>query len=359
MNVKLRKIISKYPKLNFFLRLLKYSHNVEFRKMVLSYHCDPDLILFEQRGNMFPNKNFYDIYIEAPSKGFFALVLQVLDSLRYAERLHLIPIVTWSNECLYKENCPVNGSDNPFEYFFQQTSDFTREEMNQASHVLPYHISQRALDREHPFSVASKTIIENGCLDEYISDNAVIWNKYLSFRQPVLEYLQSNLDRIAIGSHTLGVHVRGTDFNKGYINHAIAVAQEEYIESVRDVLTKNKEIEQIFLATDDSTAVESFCRAFPGMVICYKDVLRSEDGKAVHFTTDERVLHKYKLGIEVLRDAYTLSRCYGLVGSLSNVCIAAQILNRSEGMNYKVLEIINKGFNEKGITVYADQYGKK
>ena len=55
---------------------------------------------------------------------------------------------------------------------------------------------------------------------------------------------------------------------------------------------------------------------------------------------------------------YTLSRCSGLIGSYSNVCIAAQIVRKSEGGKYEYLHIIDKGFNTTGQTTYQAHYSR-
>ncbi len=342
----------RHSKIDYLQQCLRHFNDREFVDTVNAINRDPNLLYFVANGNLYPNNLFYDIYLDYPSKGFFALFIQTLDALRYADRFHLIPIVTWSNRCLYKSEQPVNGTDNPFCYYFEAVSDFDRLELAEAMHVLNYRDSQRAFDKEHPFGVVSKTIIENDYYEEYISENAIIYKKYIKMKKSLQQMLTSCLKEIGFQGRVLGVHVRATDFNKGYVNHALAVERSEYLEHVMHALT-NQHFDHIFLATDDVSVVEEFQLEFGSKVIFCKDVCRSSDGTAVHFGNSD---NKYKLGLDVIRDMYILSSCAGLIGGLSNVCIMAQIAKRSYGCEYEYLDIINKGFNTVGKTTYQDHF---
>ena len=51
------------------------------------------------------------------------------------------------------------------------------------------------------------------------------------------------------------------------------------------------------------------------------------------------------LGVEVLRDMYSMAECDGLVAGLSQVSYAARIQKKSMGSEYEDLVILNKGIN--------------
>ncbi|MBU9735537.1 nodulation protein NodZ [Diplocloster agilis] len=345
----------KHPKLDYLQQCLRHFNDREFVDVVNAINRDPNLLYFVANGNLYPNILFYDIYMDYPSKGFFALFIQTLDALRYAERFHLVPVVTWSDRCLYKAEQPINGTNNPFCYYFEAVSEFDRDEIAKAMRVLKYKDAQRALDKEHPFGVVSKTIIENDCYEEYINENALVYKKYIKMKKTVQQRLDRCLTEIAFEGKVLGVHVRATDFNKGYVNHAMAVDSNEYMDHVIQALAV-QHFDRIFLATDDAFVVEKFQLKFGSKVIFCKDVCRSSDGMAVHFGNKDGKNHKYQLGLEVIRDMYILSCCTGLIGGFSNVCIMAQIAKKSYGCEYEYLDIINKGFNTVGKTTYQDHY---
>lgn len=353
MNIK--ELLKKNPQFDYLQRCLRYRKDKVFVETVRAIYRDPNLLYFISNGNCYPNINFYDIYIDYPSKGFFALFNQTLDALRYSERFCLTPVVTWSDRCLYKEDTPVNNSTNPFCYYFERTSQFDRNDLKQATRVLHYSDSQRAFDKEHQFHVASKTIVENQYYDRYIEENSRVYRKYIQVKKPVQDKISESIRDIGFQGNVLGVHVRATDFFNRYINHAVAVTCEEYIAAVKEALEECK-FSRIFLATDDMNVVNKFQDIFGKRVIFFNDVFRSTDESAVHFSEGKRENHKYLLGFEVIRDMLLLSKCAGLIGSYSNVCLAAQIARKSTGDDYAYLKIIDKGFNSTGKTVYQDHF---
>ncbi len=344
---------------DYWLRCFMNCRDPRFVETVRAIGRDPNLLYFERRGEEHPDVSFYDVYIDCPSKGFFALLLQTLDALRYAQRFHLTPVVRWGDRCLYKESEQIFGADDPFEYFFEPVNGFTAADMEKAARVLLYCDGQRAFDRDHAFGVASKTIVERGIYEEYIAANAETYRAHIRLKGHVKDRICEGMARLGVNadSNILGVHVRATDFNNAYVGHARAVTLEEYIAATRRALEAH-EFEGVFLATDDAGVVEYFSQGLGRSVLCYNDVFRSTDGAAVHFSKARRPYHNFEMGVEVLRDMYTLSRCSGLIGSYSNVCIAAQIVRKSEGGKYEYLHIIDKGFNTTGQTTYQAHYSR-
>ena len=345
--------LKSHPKIEYWLRAIKYAKDPKFVQICRAIYRDPNLLYFVSRGNEYPDVFFYDILIDAPSKGFFALLNQTLDGLKYADRHNLIPVVTWSDSCLYKDDGEVNGSVNPFCYYFEIISGMEQSEIQNAKNVLEYNYGQRALDIDHPFGVVAKTIVDNGIYDSYIQESADVYRKYIKFKPQVLEIVEKTKQLVGFGDSVLGVHVRATDFSKGYINHAVMNTIDEYIEAVKKAL-KKESFDKIFLATDDASVIGRFEEVFPGMIIYNSESFRSSDGNAVHFSASLRKHHKYLLGIEVISDMYLLSICNGLIGGYSNVCICAQIAKKSYGIDYDYLNILDKGFNQTGKTTLQD-----
>ena len=60
---------------------------------------------------------------------------------------------------------------------------------------------------------------------------------------------------------------------------------------------------------------------------------------------DGRKCHKYRLGLEVIRDMYTLAMCGGLVAGISQVAVCAQINKLAMGKEFEDLIVIDKGIN--------------
>ena len=102
-------------------------------------------------------------------------------------------------------------------------------------------------------------------------------------------------------------------------------------------------VNKIFLATDDMNILKEFVTKYEDNVIYYSDVIRSDDMRSVAFYENNRDKNNYKLGLEVIRDMYTLSCCDGLVAGISQVAICAQINKLARKEFYEDIMIINKG----------------
>jgi hypothetical protein len=71
--------------------------------------------------------------------------------------------------------------------------------------------------------------------------------------------------------------------------------------------------------------------------------VRSSKNQSVAFEKNERKHNKYKLGLEVIRDMYTLASCDGFIGGISQVAICAQINKVANKESYEDLIVIDKG----------------
>lgn len=165
--------------------------------------------------------------------------------------------------------------------------------------------------------------------DDYIDAMARMLKKYIRYNEETLTYLKKEYNKLLGDRKTLAVHYRGTDFNKGYNNHPVPVQVEQEMERVREFLDQ-KDYEQIFLATDESAVVKRFQEEFGELVKVYEDTFRDDGtGESIAFSKSERVHHHYKLGLEVLRDQYTLTRCEGIVCGYSNITFIARVMRRA------------------------------
>ena len=61
----------------------------------------------------------------------------------------------------------------------------------------------------------------------------------------------------------------------------------------------------------------------------------------------DRPLHYYKLGLEVLRDVYTLASCDGLICGLSHVSCAARYIKSAKGEMFEDIKILDSGMNKQ------------
>ena len=82
-------------------------------------------------------------------------------------------------------------------------------------------------------------------------------------------------------------------------------------------------------------------------VICGLVYAEEGDDESVAYSKSSRENHHYLLGLEALRDQYTLSACDGMVCGLSNLSITARLFKRGIFKEeYKDLVILDKGTNQ-------------
>lgn len=180
--------------------------------------------------------------------------------------------------------------------------------------------------------------------EQYIDEMARITAKYVCLNDEISRQFKQEIGRLLDGKNTLAVHVRGTDFKQNFNGHPVQVRTEEYLRAAQKIFEEGA-YERVFLATDDLEALELFKNKFKDNLLYYEDVIRSNGVDTVMHSRVQRENHHYLLGIEVLRDMYTLASCNGLVAGLSQVSFAARIQKKSSGINYKDLVVIDKGIN--------------
>ena len=89
--------------------------------------------------------------------------------------------------------------------------------------------------------------------------------------------------------------------------------------------------------------LSEFEKKYGSKIIKFDDVIRSNENKSVIFNENDRKYNEYYLGLEVIRDMYTLSKCEALIGGLSQVATCARIYKYSYGEKYKDLIILDNG----------------
>lgn len=255
--------------------------------------------------------------------GFFSNYYWVMGHLVFARRLGYIPVVDMLNyKTLYSEDSPVDGELNAWNYYFDNVGAAALEEA--------YGSGKYVLGKDEPlhkyankFCDANYRFPSDKAIDYYypvIRDHIRIKDSITAEFTKVWDGKTSHLDKI------IGVHIRGTDM-KNDLGHPMPANIERYIAEIEALLREDKKVNGIFLATDEKKAVEHFRNHFNGKCdVIVNEAFRSDEQKAEHKTgiheqiiENPRENHKYKMGMEVLHDAWCLSRCNYLVCGHSNI----------------------------------------
>ncbi len=343
MNKILKTILEKFPRLGAGLYAFKHSSDRDYYNKAVQ--TDPSVFQFHTLGEKNPDKNIYLIRIGDPGDGFFAEFNRLLMYLYTADKYGFTPVIEFTESFLYYEENGVDGETNPFSYYFLQPSGLDPSDIKKSRNVVYsafFHTLQPELMEER------KGIY--GFTDKYIENMGRIIKEYIRLVPGAERYVEEGIQRIGEGTsfeRIIGVHFRGTDYRAGIEGHPEYLTPEIVIEKVKELMTKDG-YDTVFLATDDNGALEKFKAAFGDALRYYDDVFRSDKDLSVAFSKDDRDLHHYKLGLEVLRDMETLSRCDSLIAGLSQVSLASRINKEALEQKYKELCILDPGIVTNG-----------
>lgn len=319
--MKIFDLLRKSEQLVFWNRCRIHRNKPDFRRMVLEGYKNPDFLELHHFGDEYEGQIIYYAGATGDGIGFFAELGMTLIKLYFADARGLVPYIYWGENYLYYEPKGIDGEKNAFLHYFKPVSEV--QSIEHAGYVVyseDYHCNQvKGLYNAISYEVS----------EDYIDAMARMLKKYVSYNDKTRLYLQEEFSKLLGDKKTVGVHFRGTDFRKCYNNHPVPVSIEQEIEKVKELL-EQKGYEQIFLATDEQEAVRTFRREFGDKVRIYEDTFRDEgDGESIAFSQSERENHHFKLGLEVLRDQYTLTGCEGLVCGYSNISFIARIMRRA------------------------------
>ena len=274
------------------------------------------------------DSRYYIIFRMPPGAGFFSNYMYVLAHIQYAVEHGYKPVIDMENySTLYNEEGEWRGTKNAWEYYFEQPG---MESLDKAYNSKNYIVAEQIYHREYmPYSEKNDSYeIESGKMDVISKTLA----DYIHLKEDISINLESKWDKVSNGQVVLGVHYRGTDKKVEHENHYLSPDLERFFFTIDKCLSEHPEITTIFLCTDEYSVIELFEKKYSN--VAYNECYRATDGSTtgIHNEINNEKGHKYQLGVEVLYDAYMLSKCDYLVYSHSNVINAAIIICND---NYK------------------------
>ena len=340
MFVKLKQCLRKNSKINFWVELYKNRKDKMFQDYVTAFGGS-DSVWLSHPGTLYPEHLVYCITNHKGDMGFFGEVCRTLRRLAYAEIYHLTPVINWRQDCPYKENGIIHGTDNVFEFYFMPVSNINYKDIMRCKNLVYYANAQASALGGY----TGGGYIEQ---EEMVLQFAKLYQKYFNLNQQTRSYIEENRNDKIGGKKTLGVHIRGTDFKVGFNSHPVYIPPKDYLVKVKE-LFEEYGCERVFLATDSVEAIKVFQDEFYDMLIFYEEIRRSDGKKGLHCLDAGRKNHHYLLGLEVLRDAYTLAACDVLLAGMSNVSFGAQFIKMAEGKKYEKVAIMNYGINHNKV----------
>ena len=346
---KLIEVIKNNDKSYVIARCLKNLNQPEFVRLLRGHYektFNYATFFVMHNGTMLPDKmvyhiSFYRLSLKnckvRDSTGFCALLHLSLEMILFADTFGLMPAVEWGINSFYYDSGMDCLTQNVFEYYFEPVSQIDCREINNYKNVIESRPSHGYffVDNRIGYDIKQYEIEKLGYL----------YKKYVHLNKITKEFIEKSLNSImAKENRILAIHIRGTDFYNDKKNHPVVISFKEYLVKAKEVFSHG-EYDKVFLATDDANALELFKQEFNEKLLYYNDVFRSKNHFGVHATFDNRPLHHYKLGLEVLRDVYTLANCDSLICGLSQVSFAARYVNIALERNFKEIVILDNGIN--------------
>lgn len=298
---------------------------------------------------------FYLIDMKWNTNGFFAIMRTVLTGCAIADSCGFKPYI-----CIYNSvyNVPGGflGKNNMFEYYYKPISDNTLENIVNNENYIKICVQHISYYKKQLMLFQGNECTSYMIRDEEIFHLAKMRKKYFILDEKLEKELNSEINNMLGSNKTIGVHFRSGAWSVGLAGHPIPVTIEQCSKFVDEAL--NKGFEQIFFATDDLNAINYMVSKYRDKIKYYRDVIRTSDNKEVQFTSNNRENDGYFLGLEVLRDMYTLSKCDGLIAGLSQVSFFTRIQKCSYGLDFEYLKIIDNGVYSKN-SVKGKAYRKK
>jgi len=259
--------------------------------------------------------------------GFAGNIFITLGALSFVNDCDRLHVDMETNECVCTVNTDtqLHNTDNSWEYYFDQITINDGDEVTHMNSLvsgggLSYNDTNSFMNPDDYITLKDK-FFNNFKIKGYINDEI---NKFYT-------------DKLE-GKITLGVQIRLTDYTHGGHNFP---PFESYVNRIKEILLENPEIEQIFLATDDGKVIPRLKEVLDIPVIHWEDMFRADEVN-LHLNPYERFkssrdLHRYVVGIECMKEIFTLTKCdYLLKAYTSSMSILGVILSENIKQVYKL-----------------------
>lgn len=304
-------------------------------------------------GDKNPNITFYVIrpyFFLEPNAYIFQNIPNLLtqyyynlQKLSYAVEKGYTPVVDWQNygRMPHSEDEPVHGTTNAWEYYWDQPSKYTLEEVYQSKNVIlsTQNIGQFGYipncSMSPPFAQYAKKLAEQ--CPKYAS--------MFSFNKETQAYIDNAYDHLLKGKErVLGVIVRGSSYGMTgtvYKSHPKQLSINELIKCVYKYL-QEWDLEYIFFTNETQELIDIMKQEFKEKLVYLPrlrdsvDRLKNSDAKNPMYAPGQ----KYQTNLDYITEIALLARCNSLLGSMSSGMRTAIILNAGA---YENMMVVDKG----------------
>ena len=296
-------------------------------------------------GDLNKDKTFYIIrsinhksrFYVGPVNNLFANYFYVISHLQYAKNNGWIPVVDQLNYPVYNSvSCSINGSNNAWEYFWKQPSDYTLEEVYNSYNVV--------LSKQNWFSEYDMGYEKNNYLDKDIITFYANLSEKIQLNEEVKKILTIKCESFfPDNGKILGVNYRfgGHSLNHydAAYGHPIQPDIKLLTELVLNVM-QDKGFKYVFLASDTTEGIEYFKNILQDKLLYVKRNRLSEQFDRSSTKQYLKNMDLYTHTLEYIYEMEILSRCNGLIGSINSGFRYAIIKNNNK---FEYLNVLDYG----------------
>lgn len=301
---------------------------------------NPDKTFYVIRPYFFLEENEY-IFQNIPN--LLTQYYYNLQKLSYALEQGYIPVVDWQNygRLPHSEDEPVNGTTNSWEYYWNQPSSYTLEEVYESKNVI---LSTRNIGQFGYIPNCSMAPPLNRYA-ELLAELCPQYASYFSFNKSTQEYIDNAYEALFSGKErVLGVVVRGSSYGiKGtvYKSHPKQLSINELIKQVHERI-EEWELDYIFFTNETQELIDIMRNEF-GNKLIYLPRMRDRIDR-LKTTEDKNPMYekgqRYQTNLDYITEIALLARCTSLFGSMSSGMRTAIILNAGQ---YEHMLVVDKG----------------
>ena len=309
--------------LNGCKKLLK--NNPLTKKLILTLYVKKwDRVFKEKkcRGGKDREGSYYVIRRRAGNVGLFSLVVTALAHMKIAEEQGRIPVVDLQNyKNLYLPEDKI-GTENAWEYFFEQPCNTTLFDIKNKKDVL---LSSGEIPQHRPSDTGAFFRNENGEFEAW----RALFQKYIRPRTEIVQEADAEYARkVAPNEKVVGVCCRGAKYRAlRQKNHPIQPEVDELIAKVKETMAEFG-AGKVYLSTEDAAIVEQFRAEF-------QDALFVADREYMDFVKQTNVKSGTVYnGVQYLKQIIMLSKCDFLVSARCSGALGASLMSKGYAYTY-------------------------
>lgn len=244
------------------------------------------------------------------SGAMFSNIWSVTGFVSWAKKNGFSPVVDFTNSQPANRVEGIEGSNGWTDYFLP-VSDVSLSDALSSPDV--FHFRERP--REFPVHEYSQN-------DKYVDT----FHAAICLNPELTSYVGTWLRYLETAGRRLGVHARGTDMRVAKSHQA--PPENHQLRKTIDEALHRAHFDSIFVATEDARSLSFLTKRYGNRVVT-TDSFRTAGKKKLVFESRGILQWRYLLGMQVVRDAWLLAACDGLVSGSSNVSEHAQVLKRN------------------------------